>query len=56
MKVPVVDFTDSLFPVVSDTSTRILIGLTLYHKEYGSIAELCDMEAEFLHPNMEADI
>ena len=31
MKVPGVDFTDSFYPVASDTSTRILIGPALYH-------------------------
>ena len=29
MKVPGVDFTESLYPVASDTSTRILIGMNL---------------------------
>ena len=32
MQVPVVDYTESLSPFTSETSTRILIGLTLYHK------------------------
>ena len=52
-QVPGVDFTESLLSVASDTSTRILIGLTLYHKAYGWVAELCDVGAEFLHPSME---
>ena len=33
MQVPGVDFTESLSPVTSDTSTRILIELNLYHEE-----------------------
>ena len=35
MQVPGVDFIGSFSPVASDTSTRILIGMTLYHEEYG---------------------
>ena len=31
MQVPGVDFTESFYPVALDTSTRILIGLTLYY-------------------------
>ena len=33
-----------------------MIGLDLYHKEEGWVAELCGVEAEFLHPNMEVEI
>ena len=32
MQVPGVDFIDSFSPVASDTSTRIMVGLTLHHK------------------------
>ena len=32
MKFPGVEFPEPFSPVVSDTSTRILIGLTLYHE------------------------
>ena len=53
MQVPGVDFTDSIYPVASDTSTRTLIGLTVYYEDNGLIAELCDVEAAFLHPNTE---
>ena len=53
MQVPGVDFTDSFSPVESDTSTRIQIGLTLYYKDEGWIAEICDVEVKYLHPNME---
>ena len=38
MQVPVVDFTDSFSPDVSDTQTSILIGLTLYYEDYGWIS------------------
>ena len=56
MQVPGVDFTKSLYPVAPDNSTRILIGLTLYYEDDGWIAELCDVEAAFIHPNMEIDM
>ena len=56
MQVPGVDFIDSFSPVTSDTSTRILIGLTLYYKYYWWVAELCGMEAASLHPNMEVEM
>ena len=39
-----------------DTSTSILIGLALYYEDGGWIAELCDIEAAFLHPNMKANM
>ena len=52
----VVDFTESFSPVALDTSTRVLIGLTLYYEDDGWIAGLCDVEAEFIHPNMEVDM
>ena len=51
MQVPGVDFTESFYPVASDTSTRI-IGLYLYYEDNGCIAESHGVEAEFLHPNM----
>ena len=56
MQLPGVDFTESFYPVVSDTSTRILIGLTLYYEDNGCIVELCGVEAAFLHPNMEVEM
>ena len=55
-QVPGVDFTESLSPVASETSPRILMGLDLYHEEEGWVAEICDAEAEFLHPNMEVEM
>ena len=56
LQVPGVDFTDLFSPAASDTSTRILIGMTLYHEENGGVAEICDMEVSFLHSNMEVEI
>ena len=53
MKVPGVDFKESFLPVSSDTPTTILIGLNLYHEEDGWIAELYDVKAALVHPNME---
>ena len=51
MQAPGVYFIDLFSPVTLDTSTRILIGLTLYYKDDGYIAELCDVELAFFHPN-----
>ena len=56
MKVQGFEFTDSLSPVVLETSTRILIVLTLYYEYYGWIVELCNVEAVFLHTNIEFEI
>ena len=51
MQAPGVDFKESLPLVTSDTSTRILIELTLYYEDDELIEDLCDMEMSFLHPN-----
>ena len=56
MQFPGVEFTDSFSLVASDTSTSILIGFTLYYEDDGCIAELCDVEAAFVHSNMEVEI
>ena len=56
MQVPVVDLTESFSPDALDTSTRILIGLNLYYEYNGWIEELCDVEVEFFHTNMEFDM
>ena len=56
MQVPGVEFTESFSTFASDTSTRILIGLTLYYEDYGWIVELCDIEVAFLYPNTEVDM
>ena len=53
MQLPGVDFTESFYPVALDTSTRILIELTLYYEDDVWIAELCDAEVTFFHTNTE---
>ena len=45
MQVPGFEYIDSFSPVATDTSTRILIGLTLYHEEEGWVSHICDVEA-----------
>ena len=52
MQVPGVDFADSLSQVTSDTSTRILIEMTMYYEDNVWIVEICGVEAAFMHPNM----
>ena len=52
MQVPGVYYTDSFSPFATDMSTIILIGLTLYHEEEWWVAELCDVESSFPHPDM----
>ena len=56
MQVQGVDFTESFSSITLDTPTSILIGLTLYFKDNGWIAELCEIEAAFLHTNMEVEM
>ena len=56
MQVPGVYFTESFSPFASENSTSILIGLTLYYEDDAWIAELCDVEAAFLHTNMEIEM
>ena len=53
MQVPGVNDTELFSPVASDTSIRIMIGLNLYYEDYVWIADICDVEAAFLHPKME---
>ena len=52
MQVPVFDYIESFSPLATDTSTGIMIGLTLYQKEEVWVAELFDVEAVCLHPDM----
>ena len=56
MQVYEADFTESFLPVASDTSTSILIVMTLYHEEDGWITELCDVEAALMNRNMEVEM
>lgn len=46
MQIPGVDFIERFSPVASDTTTRIIIALTLYHE--GWSIESIDIEATFL--------
>ena len=45
-----------IFTVATYTSTRILIGITLSHKEEGCESELCDLEAAFIHPYISVEM
>ena len=45
MQVPGVELTESFLIVASYTSTRILIGLNLYHEEEVWVSKICDMES-----------
>ena len=56
MQVPGVDYTESFSPNATNTSTSIMIGLTLYHEEEGWVSQLCELEAELLHPNIPIDM
>ena len=56
MQVPGADSTESFSPVALKTSTRILKGLTPYYEYDVWIVELCEVEAAFIHTNMEVDI
>ena len=46
------EYEDSFSPVATDTSTRILIALTLYYEKEGQVSQLWDVESELLHPNI----
>ena len=56
MQVPGVDSIESISPVTSDTSTRILIGITIYHEEKRWVAGIRDTESAFLHPYLEVEM
>ena len=56
LQVPVVDFTEKFSPVATDTSTRIIIGLTLYYTADGWICEAFDVEAAFLEPYLDIEM
>ena len=53
MQVPGVDFTEKFSPVANDTSTRIIILLTLYFTPQGWVCEVFDVEAAFLEPYLD---
>ena len=52
LQVPGVDYTERFSPVATDTSTRMIIGFTLYFHWIGEgwVCETFDVEAEFLEP------
>ena len=52
MQIPGVYYIKSFYPVATDTSTINMIGLTLFQEEEEWVAEMCGMEALFLHPNL----
>ena len=56
MQVTGVDYTDSFSPVTTYTPTRIMMGLTLYHEEEGWVSDICDVESEFLHPDIPVEM
>ena len=43
-------------PVTTDTSTSILIGLTLLPKGEGCVSKIYDTEAAFIHPYMTVEM
>ena len=50
------EYEDSFSPVATDTSTRILIALTLYYEKEGRVSQLWDVESELLHPNIPVEM
>ena len=56
MQVPGVDFTEKFSPVANDTSTRIIILLTLYYRHLGWECEVFDVEAAFLEPYLDNEM
>ena len=56
MQVPGIDFTEKFSPVATDTSTRIIIGITLYYTEDGWVCEAFDVEAAFLEPFLDIEM
>ena len=56
MQVHGFDYTELFLPVATYTSTGVLIVLTLYNKEEGLVAEICDAELSFLHPAMPVEM
>ena len=56
MQVPVVDFTEKFSPLATVTSTRIIIGITLYYTEDGWVCETFDVEAVFLETLLDIEM
>ena len=53
--IPGVDYTEKFSPVTTDTSTRIMLGLTMYYSNIGWVCEMFDVEAAFLESDVEAE-
>ena len=56
MKVPGFDCTELFSTVAAETSTIIMIGLALFHKEEIWITDLCDVKAAFINTNMPVEM
>ena len=57
LQVPGVDFTEKFSPVANDTSTRILIGMTLYFSDkFSWVCETFDVEAAFVEPYLDIEM
>ena len=56
MQVPGVEYTESFSIFATETSTSIMIGIILFHKEEGWFAEICDMESAFVHLDMTVEM
>ena len=53
--IPGVDYTEKFSPVSTDTSTRVILGLTMYKREEGWVCEMFDVEAAFLESKVETE-
>ena len=57
LQVPGVDFTEKFSPVAADTSTRIIIGITLYFSgNYDWVCEAFGVEAAFLESYLDIEM
>ena len=53
--IPGVDYTEKFSPVTTDTSTRVMLGLTMYYRDIGWVCEMFDVEAAFLESDVETE-
>jgi hypothetical protein len=53
MQIPGIDYTERYSPVATDSSTRLLIAMTLWNEDKGWICETIDIEAAFLEGDIE---
>ena len=56
LKVPEVDYTETLSPVASDTSIRIAMGYVLFYENGGWVCEFFDVEAAFLDQKLDIEM